>query len=262
MLTSPIHHNPRERGLLPTPAPSPHGEPPSPHGEPPSPATRSPSERSALLDELAERSAGFESASARSVTAWALGRFGAEVSLACSFQDAVIVDLAVSIDPGIEVIFLDTGSHFPETLAFVERIRARHGLNLTIATPTAESDAWPCGSATCCDLRKVRPLERALSGQNACLTGLKRVDAPTRAAIPIVSYDERWDMVKINPLATWSDRDIASYETGHGIPRHPLLSQGYLSIGCAPTTRPVTAGEDRRAGRWSGSDKVECGLHR
>ncbi len=212
-------------------------------------------------DELAERSVEFESAPAGSVISWALQRFGSKLALACSFQDAVIVDLAVAVDPAIEVIFLDTGAHFPETLAYVETIRARYDLNLTTTTPGADAEAWPCGSEKCCEFRKVRPLKQALAGDEAWLTGLKRVDAPTRVTTPIVSYDEKWGMVKINPLATWTDRDIAGYEVDHGIPRHPLLSQGYLSIGCAPTTRPVAAGENPRAGRWSGSDKVECGLH-
>ena len=212
-------------------------------------------------DELAERSVELESAPAGSVISWALQRFGSKLALACSFQDAVIVDLAVAVDPGIEVIFLDTGAHFPETLAYVEAIRAQYDLNLTTTTPGADAEAWPCGSEKCCEFRKVGPLKQALAGNEAWLTGLKRVDAPTRVTTPIVSYDEKWGMVKINPLATWTDQDIAGYEADHGIPRHPLLSQGYLSIGCAPTTRPVAPGEDPRAGRWSGSDKVECGLH-
>ncbi|MGA7418458.1 MAG: phosphoadenylyl-sulfate reductase [Acidimicrobiales bacterium] len=215
----------------------------------------------ALRDELAERSAEFESAAAGSVIAWAVLRFGSRLSLACSLQDAVIVDLAVAVDPGIEVIFLDTEAHFPRTLEYVEAIRARYDLNLTVTKPATGAEAYPCGSDQCCEYRKVRPLRQALAGNEAWLTGLKRVDAPTRATTPIVSYDENWSMVKINPLATWTDADIAGYEADHGIPRHPLLSQGYLSIGCAPTTRPVAEGEDPRAGRWSGTDKVECGLH-
>ena len=218
-------------------------------------------ELTALRDELAERSDELESAPAGEVIAWAVERFGSGLSYACSFQDAVLVDLAVAVDPGIEVIFLDTEAHFPETLEYVETIRARYGLNLAVTKPVEGAEEWPCGSAKCCEFRKVRPLKEALAGNQAWLTGLKRVDAPTRATTPIVSYDDNWGMVKINPLATWTDQDIAGYENDHGIPRHPLLSQGYLSIGCAPTTRPVADGEDPRAGRWSGSDKVECGLH-
>jgi len=113
----------------------------------------------------------------------------------------------------------------------------------------------------CCHLRKVEPLHRALQGRAAWMTGLKRSDAPTRAAAPIVSWDEARGLVKVNPVATWSDDDIANYQADHGLPVHPLMTQGYLSIGCAPTTRPVAPGEDARAGRWSGMGKTECGLH-
>lgn len=219
------------------------------------------SEVTELHAELAERSEGFETAPAGLVVAWDVERFGTRLALASSFQDAVLIDLAVQVDPGIEVIFLDTGSHFPETLAYVEAIRQRYDLNLTVTTPVAGADQWPCGTAQCCEYRKVRPLKQALVGKEAWVTGLKRVDAPTRRDAPIVSYDDAWGLIKVNPLANWTDQDVAGYAADHGIPDHPLVSQGYLSIGCAPTTRPVAVGEDPRAGRWADSDKVECGLH-
>jgi phosphoadenosine phosphosulfate reductase len=208
-----------------------------------------------------ERSTAFETAPAGLVLSWAVERFGSKLAMASSFQEAVLIDIAVKVDPSIEVVFLDTGSHFPETLEYVETIRSRYDLNLTVTQPVAGAEQWPCGSRQCCEFRKVRPLREALVGKEAWLTGLKRVDAPTRTTAPIVAYDESWGMVKINPLATWTEQDIAGYGADHGIPRHPLLSQGYLSIGCAPTTRPVSIGENPRAGRWSDSDKVECGLH-
>ncbi|HVA02146.1 MAG TPA: phosphoadenylyl-sulfate reductase [Acidimicrobiales bacterium] len=213
------------------------------------------------LEELASRAAEFDTAPAGKVMGWGVERFGGALSLACSFQDCVIIDLAVEVDPGIEVLFLDTGFHFPETLAYVEEVRARYDLNLRVMTPGAEADAWPCGTHRCCELRKVGPLNRALRGRAAWMTGLKRTDAATRATAPIVSWDEARGLVKINPLATWTDADIAHYEADHGLPVHPLMTQGYLSIGCAPTTRPVAPGEDARAGRWSGMGKTECGLH-
>ena len=211
--------------------------------------------------ELAEESEAFEAAPAGLIVAWAAERFGPGLALASSFQDAVLIDIAVQVDPDIEVVFLDTGSHFPETLDYVETIRRRYDLNLTVTKPVAGADQWPCGSAQCCEFRKVRPLKQALAGKSAWVTGLKRVDAPTRRDAPIVSFDDSWGLVKVNPLATWTDQDVAGYAADHGIPAHPLQSQGYLSIGCAPTTRPVGAGEDPRSGRWSDSDKVECGLH-
>lgn len=215
-----------------------------------------------LHRELDELNVVFESESASTVVAWAVERFGSNLAMACSFQDAVLVDIAVAVDPRIEVVFLDTGAHFPETLEYVETIRGRYDLNLTVATPVPGAEKWPCGSAQCCEFRKVRPLKQALAGKDAWMTGLKRVDASTRSSAPIVAYDESWGMVKINPLATWTDADVEGYAADRGIPDHPLLSQGYLSIGCAPTTRAVVKGEDPRAGRWFGSDKIECGLHR
>ena len=219
------------------------------------------SELTQLRDEMEEQSAAFESAPAGLIVAWAIERFGSKLAMASSFQEAVLLDIAVAVDPNIEVIFLDTGSHFPETLEYVETIRSRYNLNLTVTQPVAGAEQWPCGTAQCCEFRKVQPLKQALAGKESWITGLKRVDAPTRRDAPIVSYDENWGMVKINPLATWTEQDVAGYSADHGIPRHPLLSKGYLSIGCAPTTRPVAFGEDPRAGRWADSDKVECGLH-
>jgi phosphoadenosine phosphosulfate reductase len=219
------------------------------------------SELEELHRELDRVNAAFESESASTVIAWAVERFGSNLAVACSFQDAVLVDLAVAVDPKIEVVFLDTGSHFPETLEYVETVRSRYDLHLTVTQPVAGAEAWPCGSAQCCEFRKVRPLKQALAGKEAWVTGLKRVDASTRAFAPIVAFDEAWGMVKVNPLATWTDADVAGYAADHDIPEHPLLSRGYLSIGCAPTTRPVKLGEDPRAGRWFDSDKVECGLH-
>ncbi len=214
-----------------------------------------------LRQEVDGQSAAFESAPAGLIVAWAVERFGSKLAMAASFQDAVLIDIAVKVDPTIEVVFLDTGSHFPETLDYVERIRSLYDLDLTVTQPAAGAEQWPCGSAQCCEFRKVRPLKLALEGKEAWITGLKRIDAPTRRDAPVVSYDESWGMVKINPLATWTEADVAGYGADHGIPEHPLLSQGYLSIGCAPTTRPVQIGEDPRSGRWSDSDKVECGLH-
>ncbi len=214
-----------------------------------------------LGEEMGQQSAAFETAPAGLIVAWALDRFGSRLAMAASFQDAVLIDIAVSVDPTIEVVFLDTGSHFPETLDYVETIRSRYDLNLTVTQPVAGAEEWPCGSAQCCEFRKVQPLKQALAGKDAWMTGVKRVDAPTRTAAPIVAYDENWGMVKVNPLATWTEQDVAGYAADHNLPEHPLVAKGYLSIGCAPTTRPVAIGENPRAGRWSDSDKVECGLH-
>jgi phosphoadenosine phosphosulfate reductase len=211
--------------------------------------------------EIAALADEFETTAPQDVISWANYRFATRVSVVCSFQDCVLIDLAVQSDPSIEVIFLDTGYHFAETLAFVEEVRALYDLNLRIFKPGAEAREWPCGTARCCELRKVAPLDNALKGRDAWITGLKRCDSPSRADTQVVSWDEARGLVKVNPLATWSDEDIANYLVDHDLPVHPLVAKGYLSIGCAPTTRPVAPGEDPRAGRWAGTSKTECGLH-
>ena len=212
-------------------------------------------------EDLALVSKEFESAPVSSIISWAVDLFGDSLVLAASFEDIVLIDLATRVAPGIEVVFLDTDAHFPETLSFVESVRAHYDLNLSVTRPGPEAAAHPCGTDQCCQFRKVEPLRRALEGKAAWLTSLKRADGPTRANVPIVSWDARFGLVKINPLATWTADDIASYVADHELPAHPLVARGYRSIGCMPTTRPVSDGEDVRAGRWSGLDKSECGLH-
>jgi phosphoadenosine phosphosulfate reductase len=219
------------------------------------------SEQLMSTEDLALVSKEFENAPASTIIRWAAGEFGDSLALAASFEDIVLIDLATKVAPDVEVVFLDTESHFPETLAFVQEVRARYDLNLTVTKPGPEAAAHPCGSAQCCQFRKVEPLKKAVAGKAGWLTSLKRTDGPTRADTPIVSWDATFGLVKVNPLATWTDDDIASYLADHDLPEHPLWSKGYRSIGCAPTTRPVAEGEDARAGRWSGLDKTECGLH-
>jgi phosphoadenosine phosphosulfate reductase len=192
---------------------------------------------------------------------WVVDHFGHDYAVASSFQDVVLIDLAVKVDPDAEVIFLDTEYHFPETLAFVERLRKTRNLNLTTTHPAVGRDESPCGSPNCCQVRKVAPLNKALEGKRAWVTGLKRVDTPERTDAPILSWDAQRDMVKVNPLATWTDDDIDEYLAEQGLPLHPLTYVGYVSIGCAPTTQPVAEGQNPREGRWPGSDKTECGLH-
>ena len=219
------------------------------------------SDQPLTAEELASVSGEFESAPASAVIRWAVETFGDSLVLAASFEDIVLIDLVTKVAPAVEVVFLDTEAHFPETLAFVDDMRERYALNLTVTKPDPGAAAYPCGSDQCCQFRKVEPLRRALEGKRAWLTSLKRSDGPTRADVPIVSWDAGFGLVKINPLATWTEEDISSYLTDHGLPVHPLISRGYRSIGCAPTTRPVADGEDARAGRWAGADKSECGLH-
>ena len=214
------------------------------------------------LREIADVSASLESAPASEIVEWAWDRYGDELVLAASFQDCVLIDLAVQAAPDIEVVFLDTQYHFAETLWYVEEVRRRYGLNLRVMQPELPPDnLWQQDPDGCCALRKVEPLARALEGKSAWMTGLRRVEASTRASAQIVSYDIGRGMVKVNPLATWTDLDVEGYVRDRGLPEHPLAGRGYQSIGCWPCSRPVGNGEDARAGRWAGTDKIECGLH-
>ena len=210
---------------------------------------------------LAAISARCESAPATEIVAWAVDHFGSDLVVATSFQDAVLIDVVTSVAPDVEFAFIDTGFHFPETLAYVETVRDRYDLRLSVISAGLDPGDSPCGSATCCRRRKVEPLIDFLADRSAWMSGLRRDEAPTRSAAPIVAWDAEKGSVKVNPLANWSDHDVTRYGQVHGLPEHPLHQAGYLSIGCAPTTVPVRIGEDPRSGRWAGTDKTECGLH-
>lgn len=203
----------------------------------------------------------FESATPAEIIQWAFAEFGKNTTFACSFEDVALLHLLRQQQPDVEVIFLDTGGHFPETYEFVDRLTREWNLNLRRVTPGPNAAETPCGVGNCCERRKVEPLQRAVAGKAAWFTGVKRVDAPTRAGMPIVSFDEKFGLVKVNPLATWSDEDVAYFLGSEGLPEHPLWSQGYASIGCAAVTVKPLPGHDRRSGRWAGSEKEECGLH-
>ena len=214
------------------------------------------------LEELTRVSAELERKPAGAAVKWAWERYGVGVFVAASFQDSVLIDVAVNAVPEIEVVFLDTQYHFAEMQWFVERVRDRYDLNLTIMQPLVEpDDLWQIDQNECCAIRKVEPLARALAGRDAWMTGLRRTEAATRATAPIVHLDLGRGVVKINPLATWTDLDVEGYTADNSLLVHPLKERGYPSIGCWPCTRPVRDGEDARAGRWSGSGKTECGLH-
>jgi phosphoadenosine phosphosulfate reductase len=214
------------------------------------------------LSELAAISAELERKPASAAVRWAWERFGNCIVLASSFQDAVLLDVAMKVAPEIEVVFLDTQYHFDETLQYVEQLQRRYDLNLNVMQPLIEPDElWKVDTNECCSMRKVEPLARALAGKQAWMTGLRRSEAETRAKAPIVGLDVGRGVVKVNPIASWTDADVAAYVRDHELPEHPLRGEGYLSIGCWPCTRAVGEGEDARAGRWAGSGKVECGLH-
>jgi len=214
------------------------------------------------LADLAALSRRFEDATAQEIVAWAAETFGDGLVLTSSFQDCVLVDIALKVAPDLEVVFLDTGFHFAETLWFADRMREKYGMNLTVMHPEVEvGDLWQIDVDSCCHARKVEPLSRALEGRSAWMTAVRRVEAPTRANTPIATFDIGRNLVKINPIVTWTDDDVAAYIAENDIPVHPLVDRGYPSIGCWPCTRPVAPGEDPRAGRWSGQTKTECGLH-
>lgn len=218
----------------------------------------------------ARAAAALEGAPAEQIVAWALATFGADICLACSMQDGVLVDLVSRLRPGITVLFLDTGYHFPQTLCTRDLLAARYPIELRTLIPEASVAAQDAayGPALhardpdqCCALRKVAPLDAGLAGFAAWFTGLRRAEAPTRRQVPVVDWDARRSKVKVNPLANWSAEDVAGYLAAHDVPVNPLLQAGFPSIGCAPCTRPVAPGEHPRAGRWAGLGKTECGLH-
>ncbi|MFZ5870737.1 MAG: phosphoadenylyl-sulfate reductase [Actinomycetota bacterium] len=222
--------------------------------------------------ELAARAAAaLEGAEARDVVRWAVATFGRRLAVAASMQDAVLPHLVSRELPDVDVLFLDTGYHFEETLRTRDRVARALPLTVVDVTPrqsVAEQDTeygprlHDRDPDLCCFLRKVDPLARALDGAyDAWVTGVRRDEAPSRAATPVVAWDDTNGVVKVNPLVTWSLDDVHAYEEEHALPVNPLTRSGYPSIGCAPCTRRVAPGEDPRSGRWAGTAKTECGLH-
>jgi phosphoadenosine phosphosulfate reductase len=176
-------------------------------------------------------------------------------------SDTVLVDVAAKVAPGIEVLFLDTGYHFAETLQTVDAVATRYPIRLVVTPADPIGDKrYLTDPDGCCGQRKVVPLEQALAGRLGWISGVRRSDSAVRADTPFVQIDKR-GIVKLNPLAAWTDADLAAYATIHEVPLNPLLDQGFPSIGCVPCTRKPTDGEHARAGRWSEHGKTECGLH-
>ena len=231
------------------------------------------------LDELraiAERGAallghGEGEATPAEVAAWVASEFSVDaVAVACSMADAALPHLVSQALPDVDVLFLDTGYHFIETRVTRDEVMRQLPVRLVDVLPeltVAEQDAkygaelFSRDPGLCCEMRKVAPLQQALSGYEVWFTGVRRDEAPTRANTPLVTFDERNGLVKVNPVAAWSFDDLIDYATLHAVPVNLLLSNGYPSIGCAPCTKPVAEGEDPRAGRWAGLSKTECGLH-
>ena len=229
--------------------------------------------------DIARYQAAFAPHTPQDLLAWALGRFGRRIAVVTALQDEgiVLLDMARKIAPDVRAITIDTGRLPNETYRFIETVRERLDVTVEIVHPDARSLAALVGEQgpnlfyrsvdarlSCCRVRKVEPLRRALGGMDAWITGLRRDQTPDRAATPILARDDaHGGVLKLAPLAAWSLDDVAVYLRAHDLPRHPLYARGYRSIGCAPCTRPVQIGEPARAGRWwweQGTHK-ECGLH-
>lgn len=223
------------------------------------------------LEALA-RKAGrdLEDASAEEIVQWAVETFGDRFCVTSSMQDTVLAHLVSQVSPGVDVVFLDTGYHFPETIGTADAASVVLPINLVTVRPrqtVAEQDAtlgkdlFARNPDLCCQLRKVAPLERALSSYDAWATGVRRDEGGLRAKTKVVAWDKRRGKVKVSPLARWTQADVDAYIERNGILTNPLLYDGYPSIGCRPCTRRVLEGEDMRSGRWAGLAKTECGLH-
>lgn len=212
-------------------------------------------------DELADLSRSFEGSAPAEIVAWAADTFGDSLAVAASMEDAVLISVASAVRPGIDVVFVDTGYHFPETLATADRVTRRYPIELRIVRDDQpKDDLWKQSTDACCARNKVAPFDTALRGYTAWMSGLRRADSAERAEAPIVTRDSR-GLISIRPLATWDDATVEAYVADHDVVLNPLLFDGYPSIGCAPCTQRVAPGDDPRSGRWAGSAKTECGLN-
>lgn len=224
-------------------------------------------------DDLARIAAELETGTPQEILAWALETYAPRVTLACSFggpSGMVLLDMVMRLDTSVPVFYLDTGLLFPETYALAEAAARHYGITPIAIRPilTVEEQAATHGEALwkrdpdrCCELRKVAPQREALAGYDAWITGLRRDQARTRRMVPVVGWDEKFGLAKLCPLANWTEREVWRYIADFAVPYNALHEHGYPSIGCMPCTRPVAEGEDARAGRWSGFEKTECGLH-
>jgi phosphoadenosine phosphosulfate reductase len=224
----------------------------------------------ALAATLDER---FAETSAEEIIAWVANEYRGRLAISCSFggpSGMVLVDLALKIDRTIPIVYVDTDYLFPETYATVRAVEEHYGIGVlgfrsALSPHTQEllhgTALWERDPDLCCSLRKVEPMRTALAGYSAYLTGLRRDQSDTRTQTPLVQWDAKFGLLKLNPLATWSEAKIWSHIVTNKLPYNPLHDRGYPSIGCTNCTRAVAPGEDARAGRWSGSDKIECGLH-
>ncbi|WP_082606271.1 phosphoadenylyl-sulfate reductase [Nocardioides sp. Root190] len=214
--------------------------------------------------------AELELAPAEVIIEWAAATFGDRFCITSSMGDAVLAHLAEKVVPGVDVVFLDTGYHFVETIGTRDAVAATMNVNLITISPVqsvAEQDAeygpelYKRDPDLCCALRKVKPLADSLANYDAWATGLRRAETHNRVIAPVIGWDAKKQKVKVSPMARWSDEQIERYIAENGVLVNPLVYDGYPSIGCAPCTRRVAPGEDPRSGRWAGTNKTECGIH-
>ncbi|MGP4023358.1 phosphoadenylyl-sulfate reductase [Actinomadura sp. 3N407] len=223
------------------------------------------------LEDIVESAAvALDGAPTLEVIRWAVATFGDRICLTSSMSDASLIHLVSKVKPGIDVLFVDTGYHFAETIGTRDAVEAVYPVNVINVTPsrTVEEQEASLGPRLfgrnpdlCCHLRKVEPLGRALEGYMAWFSGIRRDETASRRDRRVVEWDRKRGMVKVNPILDWSQEDMDNYMEDNGVLVNPLHYDGYPSIGCAPCTRPVAPGEDPRSGRWAGSGKTECGIH-
>ena len=223
------------------------------------------------IENLKRVSGDFEEKSPQEVLRWAIDLFSPDIALACSFgsDDMALVDMIATINPKTKIFYLDTDVLFKETYALIDTTAERYGMRavayrgITLGQQAREHGEalWSRNPDLCCNLRKVQPLLEALKGLRAWITGIRRDQSPTRATTGVVEWDRKFGLVKLNPLARWTDQMVWDYIRAHKVPFNPLHEQGYPSIGCTHCTSQVKPGEDPRSGRWKGFNKTECGLH-
>ncbi|GLZ04653.1 phosphoadenosine phosphosulfate reductase [Actinomadura sp. NBRC 104412] len=223
-----------------------------------------------LEDIVESASAALEGASPLEIVRWAAATFGDRICLTSSMSDAALIHLVSKVKPGIDVLFVDTGYHFAETIGTRDAVESVYPVNVINVTPsrTVEEQDEALGPRLygrnpdlCCHLRKVEPLGRALEGYMAWFSGIRRDETASRRDRKVVEWDRKRSMVKVNPILDWSQEDMDNYIADNGVIVNPLHYDGYPSIGCKPCTRPVAPGEDPRSGRWAGMGKTECGIH-
>jgi len=236
-------------------------------------ATKTAGEEKLNDEEIEELGNLFEEAAPEAILRWAIQRFGTRVSLATGFgpEGCVLVHLLAGIRPDTRIFYLDTGLLFPETHALRDRLEDRYRVSFERQATelSLESQAslygeklWETNPNECCNLRKVQPLVKALAGLDAWITAIRRDQTSDRANAKVIERDKKFGIVKINPLARWTSKDVWRFIVDNDVPYNPLHNENYPSIGCLPCTTPVKIGESARSGRWRGNVKTECGLHR